>query len=446
MPAPRDRKPDILEIINSALPLPPLNFFVFSALRQGTIDLRWTDPSQLQANTNFNILGVNIYRSFDSEYGPWFRLNPIPVGTTFWRDRSTVTVAVNEDVSNSFTGRGASEVPGPSDPNGQFTFRTLNKPIALVNVFGVTNCPNLNVQVTVNGQSAVVDQIDAANGIVRLSTNSIFDPANQVMTPPVLPTGANDVVLVTYKYTANEIPTNLNIKIFYRITTVAYDPATGALIETPLERAAQGNSRQVEQLDYMWREAIRRQKWLLDHGGERAKVFIRKVVGPKCGCNSSLYKQPDATCLVCFGTGIIGGYDGDYDIVLSPDDGEKAIKQSSMGRSYTHPYDTWTGPSPLLSQRDFIVKLNGDRYGLGPVRMPSNRGMQLQQFFQLSHLDDPDIRYKVPLPDPMFMEAPQTRYIVPGKGDATPMVTDNPNIPAERQIRSNSVTGSNTLY
>jgi hypothetical protein len=143
---------------------------------------------------------------------------------------------------------------------------------------------------------------------------------------------------------------------------------------------------------------------------------------------------------------VIGGYSGAYDIIIAPDDAEKSIRQSDRGRSLTQSYDTWTSPTPLLSQRDFIVKLNGDRYGIGPVRMPTNRGMQLQQHFMVSHLDEQDIRYKVPIPDSQFMESPQTRHIVSGTGSSTPMMTEKATIPDEREIRSSSITGENVNY
>ena len=172
-------------------------------------------------------------------------------------------------------------------------------------------------------------------------------------------------------------------------------------------------------------------------------MFIRKNGGLQCGCQSDLHGQPKSDCDTCFGTGFDGGYDGPYDIIIAPDDAEMNFKQENRGRSMTKQYETWTSPSPLLSQRDFILKLNGDRYGIGPVRMPSIRGMQLQQFFITSHLDSADIRYKVPAIDPAIFAFPATRYTIPGRGDATPMITNADQIPAERQERGNTVTYEN---
>lgn len=438
-PFPPDRPIGVLEQQYPALPLPPLNIMCSSGFEPHVTDLRWTNPAQLPANTKFDVVGVNVYRSFDSAYGPYSRLNAFPVGAEFYRDRLLMRVSINENVTNSFVAR------GESDPNGLWIFKTQFRPIVIdLTPAPAPNCTNLNVYVTVNGVPAFVERINSKVGEVELRRTVTFDVASQTQAPPVLPVSKTDTVLATYRYfLEREIPSELDQKTYYRITTVAVDRATGNMLETPLDRAAEANNRQIETLDWIWREAIRRNRWILDQGGERIKLFKQKLVGPHCGCYAYTHKQPAADCLVCFGTGIIGGYDGPYDIIIAPEDGERSISQGYRGRTVQHPYDTWTGPSPLLTQRDFFVKLNGDRYGIGPVRMPSNRGIQLQQFFVTSHLDTADIRYKVHVIETETLIAPQTRYTIPGKGSSTPMLTNREDVPAERQFRGNTVTFEN---
>lgn len=434
MPSPPDRQPGILEV-DPALPLPPLNLTSASGFDQGTVDLWWSSPDELSANTKFNIIGVNIYRSFDSEYGPYHRMNALPVQSNYWRDRTRVRAVLQEDVSRSFSATGF------DDPSGRWIFRTRYKPIVIQPSHG-TECADMNVFVTVDGVPAKIASIVSPTGEVELYRLPYFDVGSQTTTQAVLP-NRDSVVLASYRYLEETGPrTSLYQRVFYRVTTVAVDEEQG-LLETPVNKASQVNTHEIEKLDWIWREAVRRNKFILQHGGERVKVFIRRAVGPRCGCYSIANKQPASDCLYCFGTGIIGGYDGPYDIIIAPDDSEKSISQSNRGRSFTHSYDTWTGPSPLLSQRDFIVKLNGDRYGIGPVRMPSNRGMQLQQHFSISHLDEGDIRYKVPVLDTTTLVVPQTRYLEPGGGKATPMTTERQAIPDEREIRGRTATFEN---
>ncbi len=437
MPAPSDRQPHILEQFNPAVPLPPLNFSVQSGLEPGVIDLHWDLPAYLSQNSSFSILGVNIYRSFDSEYGPFHRLNDIPIGTTFWRDSSRLSLSLQEDVSKSFISR------GDSDPGSIWAFKTKHKPIVIQPWLGNMDTISLNVHVTINGQTALVSKIFAESGEVHLESAKIFDVISQTQKDPILPINDTDVVLATYRYQENEVKTDLGKRIFYRITTVCIS-SNGELIETPLDRAASGDNRSTEQLDYIWREAVRRNRFLLIQGGERVKVFIKKNAGPQCGCYSSTHGQPQADCMICYGSGFIGGYEGPYDIIIAPDDAGVSISQSNRGRNKSHTIETWTSPSPMLSQRDFILKLNGDRYAIGSVRSPTARGMKLQQFFTMTYIDEKDIRYKIPVIDTRYMQSPQTRYIIPGQGKMNPIVTERHAIPDSREFRGNTVVFENT--
>lgn len=444
MPSPRDRNNiappgALLEETRPAFPLPPLNVHVNSSYEKGSFDIRWTNPAELQANTCFDIVGVNIYRAF-SNFGPWMRLNIEPVGSRYWRDNARVRLVLMENVSNQFIARGPKD-----DPAGKFVFRTQYSPIHIGPAMNDPNCTNLNVQVTVNNIPAYVQEIHSIPGIVELRHLPTFDVTGQKQINPVIPLNPNDVVLATYKYVENVIPTDLAKKLFYRITTVVVD-STGNLIETPLERSTQSNKDEVEKLDYIWTEAIRRSKWILFQGGERVKVFLKKTAGFKCGCNSDTRKQARADCPLCFGAGFIGGYDGPYDIIIAPDNAEKSVTQGNRGKNLAHTYDTWTANEPLVSRRDFIVKQNGDRYAIGSVSMPSNRGTQLLQFFPISYLDEASILYKVPVMDTSVLVAPQTRYIVRGEGGSTPMMTEKSNIGDEREIRGKTVTSENINY
>jgi hypothetical protein len=217
------------------------------------------------------------------------------------------------------------------------------------------------------------------------------------------------------------------------------------LLETPLEQACFTSNQELEKLDWIWKEAVRRNRWILSQGGERVKVFIRKQAGQICTCYRPDYGQPVADCHLCFGTSITGGFEGPYDILLAPPDAEKKIAQQNVGRTVEESYEVWTGPSPLLSQRDFIVKLNGDRYSIGPVRMPTNRGMVLQQHFNVGHLDEKDIRYRVLMDDPSRGTSGRVQPgTPPNNRPAGP--TDKPNIPDEREIRGRALVWENITW
>jgi hypothetical protein len=196
--------------------------------------------------------------------------------------------------------------------------------------------------------------------------------------------------------------------------------------------------------------ASRKGRWSFE-GQELSRIKgITKV--PYEGPVYNLEVEGDHTYVVqgvvvhnCYGTSIVGGYEGPFDVVMAPDDAERKHSQRDTGRTIEHGYEVWTGPSPLLSQRDFVVKITGDRYSVGAVRMPTNRGMVLQQHFMLGHLDEKDIRYRVPIDLCNHVVSRYVDRLVPPLNSPA-QITDKSNIPSERQIRGRTITWENIVW
>ena len=397
----------------SGKPLPPKNPQVVSPYRIGWLDIRWEDPSVLARNADFTIVGVNIYRSEASDRGPYRRINEFPIGGNFYRDRTTYS-RVQETVrwGSDWLFRG----DAPNDR--RWVFRT-QKPIVKRYDSAPNDEPNYadsptDVQLFVNGEFVPVAEVFGRTGDVTLINARVYDPSVEQWIDPVLP-AESDVVEVRYYTPTNHVRSGLDQTIWYRVTTVAVDSSTpSGYVESPLEWAEPKSVIQVEELDYIWREAMRRNAWILQQGGERVMFFVRKTAGIPCDCTiedktREYSKQPSQRCLQCMGTGFKGGYEGPYRGIIAPDDAERRISQSMQGRRKEHTYEVWTGPSPLLTQRDFIVKQTNERYSIGPVRRPSHRGNLMQQHFSIAYLDQGDIRYCVPLDGTTELAWPETR-------------------------------------
>ena len=452
----RDRDPHQLEIESSPYPVSPLNLSMTSGYEPGVINLTWDDAAQLFQNSRFQIIGVNVWRSFDSEFGPYDRVTTLPVGSNFWQDRTDNVLIPAEDVSDSFILRG---VNSTGSDYGRYVFQTQYPIVKAGSQATPANSPD-DVLVMVDGVQARVKRVDGFAKEVELDTTKYYNTEKQNQDTPVYP-GDNSVVTCAYRYNRTLLKTDLAQRVFYRVTTVGLPEASDLsaaccedLRETPLERAPVTSTSEIEKLDYIWREGIRRNRWILFQGGERVKVFIKKHVGPICPCRGPHYEsfhQPQNDCELCFGAGILGGYEGPYDIIIAPDDAERRIAQRDVGRTVEHTYEVWTGPSPLLSQRDFLVKINGERYSIGAVRFPSNRGMVLQQHFNISRLDEQDIRYKVRVTAPCGVSANVAgvgRALpgIPPGSNAAVSLTEKCNIPDEREIRGRTVTWKNITF
>jgi hypothetical protein len=343
-----------------------------------------------------------------------------------------------------------------------------------------------DVTVSIDGQVIFVHAVFGQSGEVTLITLPYFDPVVEEIVQPVLPT-EDSVVLVTYRTNRNVVRYQLDRKIFYRLTAVAVanDPETpGNLMETPLQYSQALTPYKVEALDWIWREAVRRNNWMLEQGGERVKLFVRKTAGLPCDCvwdarRRAYLKQPKNRCLSCFGSGFQGGYEGPYEAIVAPDDADRKVAQTHRGRNLEHTYEVWMGPSPLMTMRDFVTKQTNERYSIGPVRRPTNRGNILQQHFSIHYLDESDIRYRVPAHDlgslpwpdarttvdsgeeglvyplaeygPMHQldpseHSPQEYPVSPNPHQATPMGTEKDNIGDSREHRGRTQTWENQNY
>ena len=455
-----------------AIPLPPKSFQVVSPYIQGMLDLRWDDPSGLAGNTSFNIVGVNIYRSEASDLGPYRRINDMPVSGNFYRDRTDYARIENESVNwaTAWLYKG----DAPNDRRWVFKTRsTIAKRYDPAPHQEVSYASNpVDVQVFIDGEEVVVQDVFGKTGEVTLINAPTYDQVTERWTDAPIPT-ATSTVTVTYLTPKNHVRSGLENNIWYRVVTVALDDSTpSGYIETTLAWSEPKSVMQVEELDYIWREAMRRNAWILQQGGERIKFFIRKTCGVPCSCGLDertleYSGQPSNRCLLCYGTGYLGGYEGPYEGIIVPDDAERRITQAMGGRHKEHTYEVWTGPSPLLTQRDFITKQTNERYSIGACRRPTHRGNLLQQHFNIRYLDEGDVRYRVPIdgttdqdwPETRGPETPRTFSPRPvdgalegnpqwptGTTDTHPMSTEKDNIPDARELRGRTRVWENTEY
>jgi hypothetical protein len=391
------------EVGPSDSPLPPQNLQVLSAYQHGVLDIRWDDPSVLAGNARFSIVGVNVYRSDASDRGPYHRINEYPVGGQFYRDRTDFEFVPRETIpwASGWLNRG----DAPNDRRWRLrTARPIVKSQDGAPYGSPTyaNAPS-DVRLYINGLEVPVSEVFGRTGEITLVNvpdwNAVTEKTDEQFKIPE----ADTVVEVSYYAIKNHVRSGLDTHIFYRVTTVALDPsAPSGYRESPIGYCPPISAHTIETLDYIWREAVRRNHWILQQGGERVKLFVRKTCGMPCSCRldprlQEWSKQPSNRCLICYGTGWVNGYEGPYDIIVTPDDAERRISQGVQGRRKEHSYEVFMVNTPLVTQRDFIVKQTNERYSIGPVRRPTNRGNILQQHFTISHLDEGEIRYRVPV-------------------------------------------------
>ena len=421
---------------------------------------------QGKSNSVWTIVGVNVYRSDTGERGPYNRVNKIPLGSLFFRDKTDIVAVENEIISwdGSWIYRG----DAPNDPI--WRFRTRYRQLVKTTGNAVPASSPNDVEVFINGFRMPLAQVFGPTGEIDLNLSPVWDPSIENFSTPPTPT-ANSIVTVSYSYGRGNVLTmgmDQRVRVFYRLTTVALDPtgnSPSGLVETPLEHSEPVTPFNSETLDYIWVEAIRRNRFILEQGGERVKLYVRKITGVPCNCvwDSRLREytgQPLNACVNCFGVGWLGGYEGPTDIIVGPDESDRRVTQTPNGRRLESTYEVWIGPSPMVSQRDFIVKQNGERYSIGPVRRSQIRGLTLQQAFQIGYLPESDVRYQIPMTGLERLAWPETRYTRPEDSpceeappypvgydyQASPMATEVAKVPNGREIRGRTPVFANLLY
>lgn len=432
-----------------SLPRAPKNFEITSPYLIGVIDIRWDNPAEYVEHNGIPIVGVNIYRCYDSPYGAYTKINNAPVSALFYRDATREVAVVGED--------GLSRLDPGTNPRLEWVVRTMHKPIVMPGTNGQVATSVRDVQVDIDpgdggGYRTVVPfKVIGETGEIFLNTNRTYDALLNKFSNPVLPDLLSGGIRVSYSYIDGLIATNINRKIYYKVTTVAMD--NGSMVETPLDEVEAKNPYDMEKIDYIWAEGIRRNRWILEQGGERVKLFLRKWNGVKCTCTDDQYGYSKRTgigrnvvCPYCYGATFVGGYEGPYDIIIAPPETEKAVNLLDSGLHVTYDWQSWTGPYPLLNDRDVIVRQNNDRFYVSRANYQGSRGAIYQQHFNLTHVDSVDPIYTLPI-DGGQLGVPQAWNAFRGMQptQASPTIPVKPEV-GPGQITGRTVTFENIVY
>lgn len=380
--------------LDKTRPYPPNNVFVTHPYIIGVLDVRWDNPLEVPENSQWEILGINLYRSEDSECGPYEKINTDPIETLYYRDQTINRLVADEDVMPRLS-RG-------ENPRADWFFRTLKRPIVKQDSQDILADNPSDIVVKIDngdGQGPLIIpsfKVDGRAGEVYLITKPISNPETRRLEEPRLPIGPNAKCYCSYWYNTNLIRSDLYPRFFYKITTVGRDNL-GNILETKLDQVWPVNVHQLEKPHYIWKSIIVKNRYLLEQMGERVKVFIRKEVGERCLNYSDTHQQAHSMCTICYGVGIVGGYYGPFDAIIAPPEAEKHIAISDVGLKLNFTFESWTGPSPVLRTRDFIVRQNGERMMVGSVTPQGAKGAIFQQHFTLNYRNTKDIIYQIPI-------------------------------------------------
>jgi hypothetical protein len=254
--------------------------------------------------------------------------------------------------------------------------------------------PN-DVRLCVNDVEVEAARVDGQEGavwlpqVITLSQDGHRFEKPQIKNPPAK-------VVITYRIIEDSVGIYLDgTRTFYTVVPVL----AGGQLQHHAGAAGTPyvDTFQIDAMDYMQAEMIRRNAWIFEMSGEPAYLLFRRTKGQYCNCQNTGLNQARTGCSSCYETGIVGGYYGPIDIFFIDPDTGTSYEVSEGGRTVTRQSRSFLGPAPIVQSGDIIARRNGERLVISNVTYKSPRGVLLQQEFDVELLNANDTRYKIPL-------------------------------------------------
>lgn len=426
------------------------NLLIIDSGLVGSHDLWWADSVDAK-------LGYNIYRAYDHPSN-WQKLNATPWLGHFYRDMTTLTQVTYTVQPQDFIEKGVG--------TGQWVIRLPDAPYSTVTSgrVNVSNSPDdVTVTVSVSGQISVDGRAlrpTQVNGFDRTVTMLVDNTLNE-------PGAVSDTALVstdnvsiadyngikTWQVTYNKLTNYVDIyaalnRTYYTVVPVG---DKGELHAPGAKGTSVKNTQEVDQIDWVFEEMVRRNQYLFGTTGEAAFCMFRMWRGEKCGCTFGS-EQPKTGCPVCYETGYVGGYIGPYDFLFVPPDSAITRELNEGGIKTTRTSRSYLTRTPILQNGDLILRANGDIMVVSDVVYKMPRGIILQQDFTVQLLPPGDTRYLIrgknamnlpTLYNPIVRPDPNNGELVPGQPVFDPRTVpainggkdwENPNIPIGKSI------------
>ena len=370
-------------------------------------------------------MGYNVYRAFDAPDN-WVRLNKDgPVPGHFFRD-STSTRLVKYEIQ-------AADWIDQNGVTGPRQFKIPDMPVSIVEkgrVKYLSAPEDVLIQVAYSDgttqlvRSGMVSAIDqtVTLPIGRTVPGPTAAEAGSVAARPIINYDLAESFTALFHTVENYVDIAANmVRTFYTVVPVGDH---GEMHPPGFPGTEIRNTMEIDRMDYMQHEMVRRNQWVFEQTAEPAYLMFRKKVGELCGCTSTGTETPRTKCPSCFEVGIVGGYYGPYDVPFIDPDTPAVRTLDEGGIKVERPSKSYLGPTPIVQDGDMIIRRNGERLVLSNVTYKMPRGVLLQQDFDVELLPPGDTRYLIPLASPeqpVIYNPAVTRDPLDGKGGAEPI-------------------------
>jgi len=396
----------------------------------GSRDIWWPDDIAAKG-------GYNVYRAFDRPEN-WVKQNLYPLPVHFWRDQTELRLVTYQVQPQDFHEDGQLGhyiIHLPDIP-----FQKWADPQRRNRALATNSNQDVAIQFNDNGtwirpaRVVALDQevwvkVDATlqtPGATEDLPPSVLPNAPIIYTAPTGTTGPLTASSIKIAYFKLENFVDIFSSLYRTFYTVVPIDADGNELHAPGDPASEFvDSYQVDKIDYMQSEMVRRNGWLFEQVGEPAWLMFRRTRGKICGCATTGTGQPRTACSACYETGIVGGYYGPYAFLYIDPDTAVTRRLDEGGVLVQRESRSYIGPSPIVQDGDLIIRMNGERLVINGVTYKMPRGVILQQEFTSSLLPPGDTRYLIPVvqdsfPPRIYDPEKTPGYLDPGTGVFTP--------------------------
>lgn len=392
----------------------------------GSRDLLWHNDPQA-------VGGYNIYRAFDIPTN-WTKLNSVPLDGNFYRDISTLQQVIHTVQPYDWVEKG--------EFGRRYSFQIPDLPYAIINQGRpmIASSPD-DVSILLNGTPYRPLSVSGIDKTISIQTEMTLPTGGAVSNFPIEGLAPITTVQCVYNKLVNFVDIyQSQVRTFYTVTSIGSNGSEihpAGTLGLPVV-----NSQEVDHIDYMQREMVRRNSWIFQQTGEPAFLMLRKSRGVHCAC-STPGEQPRSGCTSCYETGWIGGYYGPYDFLFIDPDTSLQTTVEEGGKRVDRVSRSFLGRSPVIQSGDMIVRRNGERLVIANPTHKQPRGVLLQQEFDVQLLNQGDTRYLIPItsnPTPVIYNPAPVRPFNPafdpnpldGKGGAEPLTHAGRNHPLEK--------------
>lgn len=195
------------------------------------------------------------------------------------------------------------------------------------------------------------------------------------------------------KYEDKTISLNPNSRYWYKISTIAIfndGSYSESLLSQPIMYEVKNENKWFKKIN-------ERNMWILKNTGVLMDLYIRKTDGEKCPeCWDSIRGQASKnSCKLCFGTGIVDGYEPAYQLYVRQKPTVQQIDLGKHGYTINSNPGAWTISSVQIKNRDILINPEGKMFSVTNSNINHAAGYYFHQELQLKELDPNDERYNI---------------------------------------------------